>query len=53
MQERGATSRLLGVSQFELRRLLELLVEYGGTLGTAAVGIGLITHLDPFGGFNL
>ncbi|KAG1677476.1 hypothetical protein FOA52_001932 [Chlamydomonas sp. UWO 241] len=53
-QEEGEGLRRLlpRMSRFELNRLLELLVEYGGVFGTAAVAIGLLTNVDPFGGFH-
>jgi hypothetical protein len=34
------------------RRLLALLVEYGGVYGSAACLIGFFTHIDPFGAFH-
>ena len=40
------------ISLRELKGLLALLVEFGGTFGTAAVIIGYFTHIDPFGGFH-
>jgi hypothetical protein len=40
------------ISMRELKGLLALLVEFGGTFGTAAVVLGYLTHVDPFGGFH-
>ena len=40
------------ISLRELKGLLALLVEFGGTFGTAAVVIGYFSHIDPFGGFH-
>ncbi|GBF89787.1 hypothetical protein Rsub_02957 [Raphidocelis subcapitata] len=36
----------------QLRRLLVLLVEYGGVYGTAASLLGYFLHIDPFGNFH-
>lgn len=36
----------------ELKKLLLLLVEFGGTFGTAAVVLGFFLKIDPFGEFH-
>ncbi|KIY91981.1 hypothetical protein MNEG_15982, partial [Monoraphidium neglectum] len=36
----------------QLRRLVALLVEYGGVYGTAACLFGFFLKIDPFGGFH-